>query len=238
MGTQNLGLLSNNPVRGKFRKVNRGKDTFKFTLNETRNVDLLLRNTRSGRDADVRLYKDTNGNGKLDKLDLLVASDIRTGANELINVALNAGTYFAQVSRNPNVRGTARYTLDVHPSGFVQDLIGSDGLLGTLTTDLTRFGSINDANTSDVYVFTLGDFTGVNLFLSGFNGDVDMRLYYDRNRDRVFSKDELIRSASGFGSSHSLGWNEDSGNYLMQVYRGSGNTNYQVNLDSYTTPYW
>jgi hypothetical protein len=81
-------------------------------------------------------------------------------------------------------------------------------------------------------------FEGVNLSISGLSSDADIRLIQDTNNNRIVDAGEVIRTSSNGGSSiDQISAIEQSGNYFVQVYQFSGETNYQLTFDHYTTSF-
>jgi hypothetical protein len=82
-------------------------DYYRFRLDATRSVSVGLSDPSfSTANADLRLYKDANNNGRLESSEL-VAVSAGTKANESINRRLGSGDYFvevAQMSGNVNYR--------------------------------------------------------------------------------------------------------------------------------------
>lgn len=217
-------------------------DVFEFSISSTSKINLSLHDITTGDDADLRLYQDSNFNGLFDSSDLLVASS-RRGSNldDSINYQASGGTYFAQVERYaPGSSGSVFYDLDLSATSLYSpsNLLPNEVQVGDLASDRTYSGRVNNTDTSNVYSFSLGFYEGVNISLTGLSADADIRLIQDTNGNDIVDTGEVVGSSSRGGTLSDLISGTDlSGNYLLQVYQYSGNTNYQVTFDHYTTPW-
>lgn len=243
----NLGTLNSNgtPVSANHSVGNSDRsDTFSFRLGDRGNINLSL--TGMSNDADVRLYRDNNNNGRIDDgTDTFLGSSTYGSNNDdAINVAdQSAGAYVAEVYQ---YSGDTRYDLRLsttppplttNPSNLlpVETRVGNS--LGYLTEDRTLYGSINSNNTADVYAFQLTHGTGgsfqesVDITLSGLSNDADIRLIRDFNGNRIVDAgDEIIRSGDLGSANEHLSVN-DNNPYFLQVYQYSGNTDYTLTFD-------
>lgn len=81
-------------------------DYYRFQLDATRNVSVSLSDASfSNANANIRLYKDANRNGRLESSELIAAST-KPGSNESISRQLSSGDYFVEVAQ---VSGTVNY---------------------------------------------------------------------------------------------------------------------------------
>ncbi|WP_414588521.1 peptidase [Scytonema sp. PCC 10023] len=216
-------------------------DIFGINLTSTSNINLALTNISAGDDADLRLFRDTNGNGELDRgVDQQVPGGISNRGSNLddsINVADQpAGMYFAEVSRFGSSSGSVSYRLSASTAD-PSNLIAIEHQLGNLspTQDLTFTGQVGNTDTSDIYAFSLGFSVDTNISLTGLSSDADIRVMRDTNGNRIFdSNDEIVRSVNGSTTPDSINL-DDAGNYFLQVYQYSGDTNYTLTFDNYTT---
>lgn len=112
--TLDVGTLSNEVIsRDRFSVTTSDpKDVFEFQVAEAGTLSLQLHNIDYG-DADLRLYKDSNGNGIFDDSDQEVAASLGPAdSDENIAYSAAAGTYFAQVERYSGTRSVVSYDLD------------------------------------------------------------------------------------------------------------------------------
>lgn len=240
MANYDLGTLSSTPTsRNRYSVTpSDSTDVFEFDIYGNQNINLNLHNISPGGDADLRLYQDSNGNGRLDSGDRLVRSSIRSGnADDFINVRASTGTYFAQVSRYSGSSSSVRYDLDLS-SASPSNLLQKGVEVGNLSRDRTYQGSVGNSDTSDIYAFSLGLYEGTNIRLSGLSSDADVRVIRDANNNQIVDPGEVVGSSTRGGTlSELISGLDRSGNYFLQVYQYSGNTNYRVTFDHYTTSY-
>ncbi len=242
-GSYNLGNLSSSPIRRNNYSVNPRDptDVFKFRITGTRSINLNLHKISARDDADLRLYLDSNRNGRLDRSDrLLTSSRSTSNRDDSINYRAGSGTYFAKVERYaPGSSGWVRYNfhLSATPtsgssSQRASNLLPVETDIGTLNGTRAFTGWVGNTDTSDVFRFRLGSNRNVNLILKGLSKDADLRLIRDINNNRIIdSRDVLVSSIRGGSNnpewiSRSLG----AGNYFAQVYQYSGNTSYNLRM--------
>ncbi|MEH2282058.1 MAG: PPC domain-containing protein [Nostoc sp.] len=252
MALFNLGTLGSTPVvKNNFSlSTSDTTDVFQFRITSGKNINLSLTDISAGDDADIRLFRDANNNGVLDSFDRNVGLVSTRGSNQddAINFKTSSGTFFAEVSRfAPGSSGSVSYDLALsatEPSGTFpisassSNLLPKEFVLGNLSADVTRTGNVNNQNTTDVYNFSLGTFEGVNINLNGLSTDADIRLIRDFNNNRIVDTGEVIASSNNGGITSELISNINlSGDYFLQVTEFTGNTNYNVTFDHFTTPF-
>ncbi|MDJ0712671.1 MAG: C2 family cysteine protease [Prochloraceae cyanobacterium] len=239
--TYDLGTLPRTPIQrnNEFVTPRDPTDVFKFRITGTRNINLNLHDIRWG-DADLRLYRDSNSNGILDANDRQLAKS-RRGSNkdDFINYRAGTGTYFAKVERFRSWSSSGNVYYDLHlsatPTRQASNLLPNETNVGILSNTRIFNKSIGNTNTADVYRFSLNSIRNVSLSLTGLSRDVDFRLIQDTNNNRIVDSGEVIAS-----SIHGGNWNEainknlGSGNYFVQVYQYSGNTNYWLKMATST----
>ena len=110
-----LGSLNSTPTQDGSYLQSGWSDVYEFDISGTRNINLSLNNISAGDDADLSLYRDSNGNGILDSGDIRVSSS-RLGGNsdDSINYRASSGTYFARVDYyDYGSNGRLDYDLDL-----------------------------------------------------------------------------------------------------------------------------
>jgi hypothetical protein len=99
--------------------------------------------------------------------------------------------------------------------------------VGTLSDTQTFTDAVDSSDTSDYYRFSLDNSSNFNLSLTGLSADADVQL--------LDSNGNSITYSNRFGSAdESINRSLAPGNYFVQVYQYSGDTNYTLNLS--TTP--
>jgi Bacterial pre-peptidase C-terminal domain len=239
MTVYDLGTIDNNTA--KFRldeKVTSAapNDIFKFKTLNSRSINVMSTDLQGG-NADLRLYRDSNGNGTLQTgTDELIDSSTFGGTHDdQINRWRNSGTYFAYVYRTSG----SPITYDFYVSATKQssgDVTGPPNLLakeedlGNLTGDRSfdnRYVGFLDkksisgneiGDTSDIYAFTLGAGQTVSIDLVPYTYDADIRLIQDSNNSRTAGSGETVTFSNNEGSlSEHIVWNTP-GTYYLQVY--------------------
>ncbi|MBW4630403.1 MAG: PPC domain-containing protein [Iphinoe sp. HA4291-MV1] len=240
-----IGNLTSTPVsRSTFLDNFYTDDVYSFSTNATTSINLNLHNISIGDDADLYLYRDSNGNGVWDSGDQQLASSRRTSNNDdSINYQTGAGTYFARVERYaPGSNGRLDYALDLsatqtNPTPATTappNLIPNEFDGGVLRQGgvFTRSDRVGNSDTSDIYRLSLDRASNVNVSLTGLSSDADVRLISDLNNNHIVDDGEV----QSFGFSNRGGTADDSfsffahsGNpFYIQVYQYSGDTNYQL----------
>ncbi|MUG94399.1 peptidase [Scytonema sp. UIC 10036] len=197
-------------------------DYFRLNLN-TANSSLNVSLTGMTADADVDVL---NHGGAI------IASSTRGGAvDDSINLsALAAGDYYVRVRQ---YSGNTNYSLKLS-NAQPNNLLTKDIDIETLNGTRTYSDSVGHNDTSDMYRFSLSSAaSGFNVTLTGLGADADVRLVRDANNNGIVDAGEEI-SRSNNGSSHSE-WIQASlaaGNYFVQVYQYSGNSNYDLSIST------
>lgn len=250
MTLYDLGTIDNNTAikRDNFTVTNAAPDdVFKFKTLNSRSVNVLLTDLQGG-NANLQLYRDSNGNGTLQTgTDQLLDSSIFGGTHDdQINRWRDSGTYFARVLRNSG--SPVRY--DIYVSATQQsfnvagppNLLAKEENLGNLTSDRTftgrsvgfrgdNGGGSEVGDTSDLYSFTLGAGQTVSISLVPYTFDADIRLIQDFNNGRTVGAGETVAdSTNGGASSDHIVWNQP-GTYYLQVYPFEQNNNIGYDLD-------
>lgn len=241
MAEFNLGTLNTTPKLTKnFVGDNDTSDVFSFSLGKTSNLNLALTNT--SQDADLRVYKDVDGNGKLDKkIDTLIDQSASSNPDESLNIgSLKAGKYLAEVERfvgaNTNYQlrvsatdpaGTSNSTSQTRAS----NLLPTEVNVGIINSNGFReSGFVENFNTADVYRFQAAQSGNFHLDLTGLNADADVRLIQDFNGNKVVDSVDVIGSSTRGGTnSETIDASLTAGvSYFVQVYQFSGETSYTL----------
>ncbi len=249
--TINLGTLSSTPTPVQHHSVSPSEpyDIYRFRLDSPGNINLSL--TGMSANADVALYRDVNNNGVIDSSDSLIQRSTSGGYHdEVINVAAQAGNYLARVYSYQNTNSTSYdLRLSTTPSQAPSNLLPMEFRVGddswsSLNQDKTFSGSIGGSNTVDTYFFYLARPSGfpfgsdtASITLSGLSNDADIRLINDANGNHIVDAGEVVALSTNGGSTNEFIGNIGAGNYYLQVYQYSGDTNYTLNFDyTYVPP--
>lgn len=231
-----LGSLDNQPQqREDFLLEDRYEnDIYEFDITGSRNINLSLSSLELGDDADLYLYEDTNSNGILDESDLTLSSSVSTGNDDSINYQANGGTYFARVNFfSSELDNRIDYSLELSADAvetessidrdFGFSLIGEQAALES--------GSLNDQNTSDTYALSVGSGEVIEITLAGLSNDADLRVVQDTNQNQIIDEGQIYASATSPGTNTDIVSLNEPGDYLVEVYQFSGNTDYTLQFD-------
>jgi|GEM_PF-2886502 hypothetical protein len=261
MTLTNLGTINNNTVQTRLNQsvtTSEPNDIFKFSITNNRSVNLLLTGLSSTEDADLALYRDRNGDGRLQTFgsnadQLISTSENGASFDDHINRWRGSGTYFAVVEQ---YNSTSPISYDLYVSASQQSILtgppntlAREQNLGTLSSDRTSSGSVGfradsgtdgfglneRGDTSDLYYFTLPSGRTANITLSGLNADADIRLIRDSDNDRILdaTPNEVVASSTNTGTTNDTISVSTSGNYYLQVYpyAQTNDINYSIRFD-------
>jgi len=195
-------------------------DYYSFTLAQTSTVNLGL--TGMNGNADITLY-----NSEQSRVD---SSSNSGNANESITVNLQPGTYFVQASSydaNVNYNLTATATAIPDLGG---DIWQNAGDMGDITAAKTFSNWVGDVDGEDWYKFTIAQTSNVNLGLAGMSADANLYLYNETDDNSI------ARSTNSDTADEALAVGLSPGTYYVQVYRSSGNTNYNLTASATAIP--
>jgi len=245
-----IGNLTSSPIsRSTWLSDTYTDDVYTFNISETSSINLNLHNITVGDDADLRLYRDSNGNGQLDSSDEYLVGSFQGGnSDDSVNYLASAGTYFAQVERYaPGSSGRLDYDLDLSATPDfpypADDPTQAPNLLPTEVDGgvlshgdvFTHYDWVGDTDTSDVYEFSLANPSNVNISLTGLSSDADIRLIQDFNNNNIVDQGEvqsIFTSTNGGTSSEDISFALHGGiPFYLQVYQYSGDTNYELQVD-------
>ena len=188
---------------------------------------------------------------------LVAQNDDSDGLDSFIDFTANsAGNYYVGVSSyansdyNPSVEdsgsgfssGSYDLSLSICCDGSPDQAQSLDRLtpvdvqVGMLRgpNPQTFSDSVGDTDIVDTYAFSVRDFGPdsiylANISLTGLSNDADIRLIEDYNSNGIVDSGEVLGSSINGGSlDESIVMGLDGGDYFLQVYQYSGDTNYQL----------
>lgn len=198
-------------------------DLYKFTLLSHSSLNLSVENLTA--DANVRLIRDSNQNGIVDRGEVVKNSLLSGSSTESINTYLRSGTYYIQVYHKDSFK--TDYELTVFATPF-------DNAGNTLDTarDISLSVSnhysdwVGTSDNNDYYKFYLDTTSTFNLGLSNLSVDADVQLL-DINGSTIAS------SANTEIFDESITRTLDSGTYYVRIYPYEGDeTYYTLNLSA------
>lgn len=184
-----------------------------------------------GSDADVKVIHDRNQNNIVESDEIVAFSRLGGTQSESINLSnLDAGRYFINVYQ---YEGDTSYNLTLS-NNPVSDLLVAEQDLGTLRlTPRVLNNRIDKTNTSDIYKFSFDRASGFTLSLKGLNSDADVRLIQDLNNNSLVDDGEVVALSTLSGNSNeSINLSRlEAGNYFVQVYQYTGDSDYELSLN-------
>ncbi|NJM99937.1 MAG: hypothetical protein HC800_24860 [Phormidesmis sp. RL_2_1] len=187
-------------------------------------------------DADIALFQDVNGDGRLTSDERLARSILGGAQADSINIsALTYGEYYLQVNAFFDSETNYRLSLSTALSE-PGSLVNNAAVIGTLTGQWSINGSVSPQDSRDRYMFQLAETSDLQIYLGGLSNDADLRLYYDANGDGSISSNERIGTSLRSGTQReqiSLN-NLSAGTYYVDVDRYLGSTNYNLQLTADT----
>lgn len=225
---------------------------YNFSLDDTSSINLNLQidvpiigvGQGIGDDADLYLYEDSNGNGVFDTSDGLLASSLEwRNSDDGINYRADAGTYFARVhAYATGFDGSLDYTLDLSATPIQPLPAAAPNLISVPTGFEIDFeyahqwrlnNSVGNSDTVDTYAFSVPERPGSDVYqaeisLSGLSNDADIRLIQDANDNDIVDPGEVFDFSYNGGTASESITDIPTGDYFLQVYQYSGDTDYEV----------
>jgi len=215
----NIGTLTTTPVSfSNFVGATDTQDYWRFTLSGTSDINIGL--TGLTADADVQL---------LNAAGTVIASSTRGGtlSDDIHLNAQPAGTYYARVFQ---FSGDTNYNLRLSTAD-PSNILAPQENLGPLVGSVSRSDFVGDNDTSDFYRFSVFGTRTLTAVVNGLSSDADLRLIRDINSDGILQAGEVVASSIQGGTfSENINRVLGSGDYYLQVYQFSGNTNYNLGV--------
>ena len=220
---KDIGILSSNQTFTDFVGSRDRTDLYKFSLDQSSEVALLLNNLSE--DAELSLILDANSDGEIDYREILSQTRLNDSSDRSFAYPLGVGDYFVRISTDYAQNNTP-YTLSLSPTVLsIPDNAGatfsSARNLGALTGDQSfsdYVGSLIDPN--DYYRFTLATDSSLSIDVDGEEG-TDVRFeVYDSSENRFIT------------STDSTNLNLFSGDYYVRAFPQTGSTDYTLNFET------
>lgn len=191
-------------------------DFYKFSLTSRSSLNIVIDGLSAN--ADLQLIKDNNGNGSIDKNDVIASSTQSGNTSESILETLNAGNYFIRVySKSGDTKYNLKFFENLSPSSL--DFQIKNNTLNTTDTLVINKTSISDDNGTN-------DIASVNFRIKKPDGT-----YIDVADANVFTADSSKKNLATFSYSLSLkSLNLEAGKYTLEgkAYDDSGATSNTV----------
>ncbi|MBW4615052.1 MAG: pre-peptidase C-terminal domain-containing protein [Desmonostoc vinosum HA7617-LM4] len=234
----NLGNLNATPVaKNNTLSEAEPSDIYVFNTKSTGNINLALTNISDGDDANLRLFRD-DGDGSFEPTsdDVFISTAVRrTNVDDSINVSeLVAGTYFAEVSRGDDSLGDVSYKLSLSTAN-PSNLLLNEIPLGNLSSSFVVNANISNNDASDIFAFSLDKSESAKISLKPVDGNVDIRLIADGNKNGIIDAKDVLVSSTFLGTKTDTVQVDTAGSYFLQAYQVNGDpTNYTLSFDYFT----
>ncbi|MGC9504080.1 S8 family serine peptidase [Baaleninema sp.] len=219
-------------------------DYYRFDLTQTTDVRLGLQPFHGN--PNLELIRDANGDGIFENSESISASINWGTAEEVVEMTLEAGTYYARVvddlySFNHfwcfEERPPSDYTLHLEATAFDRpgDRPETARNLGTTPDGILYEGFIGHGNERDVYRFEVDETTDFDFAVREVNTAMRVSLTWDSNGDGAIDELDESRSRSCYeADSIALEQVLEAGTYYLTVESEGGNSDYI--LSSFATP--
>ncbi|MGD1912561.1 MAG: S8 family serine peptidase [Rivularia sp. (in: cyanobacteria)] len=190
---------------------------YTFKIEERSSFKLTLDDLSA--DVGVKLIRDKNTNGKLDKGETIAYSNNGGKRAESISKNLGAGNYYIQVSDYDDIETNYRLTVSAVPF----DKAGNSFNNARRVALKSRTKSIKDwvggLDENDYYKFNLNQNSNLNVAIDGLSGDADLRL--------LDSKGNILASSLNAGSLNEvIAQTLGAGTYYIEVNSYNGSETY------------
>jgi hypothetical protein len=217
--TINNGILINS-VQGNLSFQNE-KERHYFTLGNPSNISLYLDEVEN--EAMITLYKD-NGNG-------LPGNEITEATATLyrsveIEKILGSGKYIVEIKRR--IEDTKYIITGINYTKKINDF-------GSLGNDKkTDSSALNKDKRKQYYRFTIGNPSGVSLYLDQVQNEAMITLYKDNGNG--LPGNEITEATATRSQPGKIERNLTSGNYIVLLSKRGGDTSYSFSIKLYSQP--
>ena len=247
----NIGTLSDTRTFRDSVGDHDNSDYYKFTLSKRGNFNLSLKGLSHNSGSYVRLIKDTNNNGIVDKFEVIDFSFTGQQLDRAINRELGAisepsANYFIEVHQDSS---KAIYELSLSTTK-PSNLLPVESDIGYLIegSSYTWNDSVSNYDTADVHRFRVGLNSEVEIDISGSydisTGSIaGFRLIKDANDNGIVDNNETVWPLYPYGGSSLCGpsgqcsWGMGPATYslkpsayLVQAYYENGYTDYSLKV--------
>lgn len=233
-----LGVLPDQLNYSQFVGKDDPNDFYRFTLQNNSDFSLVLGAVSN--ETKVDLIKDFNNNNQVNSGDgdVLNFGYAYSSSNGEINRALEAGTYYVQVSNTSGINSNYDLRLEVaskpattpsNPGNTLNTALD----LGSLSQNINFTDFVGKSDPVDIYRFTLNRNSDVELIVGAVNQETKLDLIKDYNNNgQINSGDgDILDDAYGYSSSNGeITQALEPGTYYIQV-SNNGATNYDLRVN-------
>ncbi|MUG99217.1 hypothetical protein F7734_45775 [Scytonema sp. UIC 10036] len=215
-----LPQSTNNPIYTDFVGLGDTKDYYRISFDHLTNASLKLDSLTDNADVTI-----------LDSTGKVIAGSLNTGVtSETINGTLEAGTYYVEVSSAGGAN--TNYNLTLSTENPLSKAISLGELNGTNSLEKTSTLALS---ANDFYRFNVKTESTVNALLDGLNGDANLQVIWDVNKNGLVDKSDAIFSSaqSGTTSEQLKGFLPAGDNYYVRVIPNAATpVDYKVTLST------
>ena len=242
-----LGFVSENQTFGEFVGTLDRNDFYRFSLSQTSDFSLRLRDLED--DVDVEIIADLDEDDLVDSNEIIRA--IRTLDDDTslraIDVALGAGDYFVRLVTDGTTDNT-NYSLEVSATTTPGTTATDPGNrldtaldLGFVSENQTFGEFVGTLDRNDFYRFSLTQDADFRLRLRDLSDDVDVELIDDLDEDNLVDSNEIIRAIRTLDDDTSLRAIDEflqAGTYFIRLVTDgtTDNSNYSLEVSSTADP--
>jgi hypothetical protein len=186
--------------------------------------------------VDLQLIQDRNGNGKVDKADVLITSNRTRTKTDYINTVLDPGIYFVRVFSTTAISPYhLKFTATTAPASDPGSSMATAFDLGSYEhfagSQKTYMNSMSISNRRDYYKINIIGIPGGLVMFDSLVGDVNVQFIQDTNGNGLPDDGETIDTSSNPGSANDSINISHPGVFFIRVYRASdGPATYQFKI--------
>lgn len=221
--------ISTNPqiINDTLREVN-SNDLYSFTNQGRSSFKVTLDGLSA--DADVKLIRDKNGNGKFDKGETIAYSNNGGKRAESISTNLGRGNYYLQVYSYDDIETDYRLSVSAVPFDKAGNSFNNARRVALNSRTRNTRDWVGGLDEKDYYKFTINNTSNLNIAVKGLMDDADLRLFN--------SKGNILASSINAGSlNEAIAQTVEAGTYYIEVssYNGS-ETYYKLKFSASPSP--
>lgn len=197
-------------------------DLYSFSTQGRSSFDLTVDGLSA--DADVKLIRDKNANGKLDEGETIAYSNNGGTLAESISISLAAGTYHIEIYPYDNIETDYRLSVSAVPFDSAGNTFNNAREVAVDSQTKSISDWVGKSDSKDYYRINLGNDSDFNVVVDNLIADADLQL--------LDSKGNILASSVNIGTANeSIAQTLEAGTYYLQVNSYNNNeTYYNLNL--------
>ncbi|MEM9923685.1 MAG: S8 family serine peptidase [Cyanobacteria bacterium P01_D01_bin.50] len=220
----NTSGLSINDTTNKLE----GNDLYSFNIQRHSSFKLALEDLSA--DADVKLIRDKNANGKLDRGETIAYSSNGGKQAESISKNLGVGNYYLEVYSYKDIETNYRLSVSAVPFDKAGNSFNNARKIALKPRTKSVRDWVGGLDKKDYYKFNLNQNSNLNVAVDGLSGDADLRL--------LNSKGNILASSVNPGSLNEvIAQTVGAGTYYIEVSsHNSSETYYKLKFSASPSP--